>query len=84
MEFWLFCRTEFSEFRSEPFRGRENNLEFCSVEQKLKQIFFHSEPFRGREKQLGDPFPGTKIDETLEMPLRTIPWKKKQLRKDDY
>ncbi len=23
-----------SEFRSEPFRGRENNSEFCSVEQK--------------------------------------------------
>jgi hypothetical protein len=23
-----------SEFHSEPFRGRENNSEFCSVEQK--------------------------------------------------
>jgi hypothetical protein len=29
-----FAEQEFSEFRSEPFRGRENNSEFRSVDQK--------------------------------------------------
>jgi hypothetical protein len=31
-------RNKLSEFRSKPFRGRENNSEFHSVEQKYKQI----------------------------------------------
>jgi hypothetical protein len=35
---------KFSEFRSEPFRGGENNSEFHPVDQK-----FPSEPFSGRE-----------------------------------
>ena len=30
-------RSKLSEFPSEPFSGRENNSEFCSVEQKKKQ-----------------------------------------------
>ncbi len=42
-----------SEFRSESFRGRENNTEFRSVEQKMKQ--------------------------TLGIPFRTLPRKKKNV-----
>ncbi len=52
-----------SEFRSEPFRGRENNSEFRSVEQKQKQtpiILFRT--LLRKRTQLGIPFRGTKID----------------------
>ncbi len=55
------------EFRSEPFRGRENNTEFRSVEQKEKQtlgILFRTIP--RKRKQFGILF-------------RTIPRKRKQL-----
>ncbi len=39
-----------SEFCSEPFRGRENNSEFRSVDQKKSMLSeFPSEPFSGRE-----------------------------------
>jgi hypothetical protein len=47
---WNKIRSKRSEFHSEPFRGRENNSEFRSVEQKYKQalgILFR--PFRGRD-----------------------------------
>jgi hypothetical protein len=46
-----------SEFRSEPFRGRDNNSEFRSVEQKWKEAL--EIPFRilpKKRKQLGFPF----------------------------
>ncbi len=40
-----------SEFRSEPFRGRENISEFRSVEQKYKQTLrMISEPFRNSDR----------------------------------
>jgi hypothetical protein len=48
---------------SEPFRGRENNSELCSVEQQKKQTF--GIPFRAlqrKTKQLGILFRGTKIE----------------------
>jgi hypothetical protein len=32
-------KIELLEFRSEPFCGRENNSEFCFVEQKLTKTF---------------------------------------------
>jgi hypothetical protein len=50
-------RSEFPEFHSEPFRGRENNSEFRSVEQKYKQtlgILFRIIP--RKRQQLGIPF----------------------------
>ena len=41
-----------SEFRTESFRGRENSLEFRSVEQKLKQTLgIPFQTLRGREKK---------------------------------
>ncbi len=52
-----------SEFRSEPFRGRENNSEFRSMEQRYKQtpiILFRT--LLRKRAQLGIPFRGTKID----------------------
>jgi hypothetical protein len=60
-----------SEFRSEPFRGRENNSEFRSVEQKWKQAL--GIPFRTlpkKRKELVFLFPGTKIK--ANSPFRTI------------
>ncbi len=63
-----------SEFRSEPFHGRENNSEFRSVAQKQKQTLgFPSEPFSS----------GTKIEANsrnpLGIPFRTLLRKGKQL-----
>ncbi len=52
-----------SEFRSEPFRGRENNSEFRSVDQKQKQML--GIPFRTlqqKRKQPGIPFRITEIE----------------------
>jgi hypothetical protein len=47
---WNKNRSILSEFRSEPFRGRENNSEFLSVEKNISKLSeFCSEPFRGRE-----------------------------------
>jgi hypothetical protein len=60
-----------SEFRSEPFRGRENNSEFSSVEQKKKQTL--GIPFRilqWRRKQHRFPFRGPKIEEN---PRNSVP-----------
>jgi hypothetical protein len=60
-----------SEFRSEPFRGRDNNSEFRSVEHKWKQAL--GIPFRTlpkKRKELGFPFRGTKIK--ANSPFRTI------------
>jgi hypothetical protein len=51
-----------SEFRSEPFRGRENNSEFSCVEQKKKQTL--GIPFRileWKRKKLRIPFRGPTI-----------------------
>jgi hypothetical protein len=59
------------EFRSEAFRGRDNNSEFRSVEQKWKEAL--GIPFRilpKKRKQLGFPFRGTKIKANF--PFRTI------------
>ncbi len=54
---WNKIRCKHSEFRSEPFRGRINNSEFRSVEQKNKQtlgILFRTTP--RKRQQLGIPF----------------------------
>ncbi len=52
-----------SEFRSEPFRGRENSSEFRSLEQKYKhtlRITFQT--LQRKRKQLWIPFRGTKLE----------------------
>jgi hypothetical protein len=52
-----------SEFRSEPFRRRENNSEFRSVEPNKKQTL--GIPFQilqRKRKQPGIPFRGTKVE----------------------
>jgi hypothetical protein len=52
-----------SEFRSEPFRGREKCSEFSTVEQKLKQNSWNIVPTIPRKrKQLGIPF---RVDKKL-------------------
>jgi hypothetical protein len=67
------------EFRSEPFRGRENNSEFRSVEQNRSTLSeFRSEPFRGRENN-SESVPWNKKKQTLGILFRTIPRKRKQL-----
>jgi hypothetical protein len=44
---WYKNRSKLSEFCSEPFHGRENNLEFHSVEKNRSKLSeFHSEPIR--------------------------------------
>jgi hypothetical protein len=54
-----------SEFRSEPFRERENNSEFCSVEQQKKELLELCYESSAEEKITGILFCGTKIEETL-------------------
>jgi hypothetical protein len=50
-----------SEFRSEPFRGRENNSKFRSVEQKIKAISRNSLPNTpAEEKTTRNSVPGNK------------------------
>jgi hypothetical protein len=64
-----------SEFCSEPFRGRDNNSEFHSVEQKWKEAL--GIPFRilpKKRKQLGFPFRGTK--RKANFPFRTISYRR--------
>jgi hypothetical protein len=59
------CSAEqkFSEFRSEPFRGRKNNSEFRSVDQKKKQTLrIPSQTLQRERKQLGIPFRITEIE----------------------
>jgi hypothetical protein len=54
---WNKIRGKRSEFRFEPFRGRENNSQFHAVEQKYKQslgILFLNIPWK--RQQLGIPF----------------------------
>ncbi len=47
---WNKIRCKRSEFRPEPFRGREYNSEFRSLEQHIsKYLEFCSEPFHGRD-----------------------------------
>jgi hypothetical protein len=61
--FGCSAEKKISEFRSELFRGRENNSEFRSVEQKKKQtpiIMFRT--LLRKRTQLGIPFRGTKIE----------------------
>ncbi len=56
---WNKNRSKLSEYRSEPFRRRENNSD-CSVKQKQKQalgILFRT--ILRKRKQLGIPFRGT-------------------------
>jgi hypothetical protein len=54
---------KFSEFRSEPFSGRENNSEFRSLDKILKQTLgIHFRTFQQNGKQLGIPFRGTEIE----------------------
>jgi len=51
---------KFSEFRSEPFRGRENNSEFLDkILNQTLGILFRTLQQNG--KQLGIPFRGTEI-----------------------
>ncbi len=56
---WDKIRSKHSEFRSEPYRERENNSEFRSVEQKYKQtlrILFQTIP--RKRQQCGIPLGG--------------------------
>jgi hypothetical protein len=51
------------EFRSEPFRGRENSSEVRSIEQKYKQTLrIAFQTLQRKRKQLGIPFRGTKLE----------------------
>jgi hypothetical protein len=71
-----------SEFLSEPFRGRENDSEFLSVEQIQKTTL--GIPFRTLQRkrtQLGIPFRTLQRKrKQLGIPFRTIPRKRKLLR----
>jgi hypothetical protein len=56
-------KRKFTEFRSEPFRGRENNSEFRSMDQKKKQTLGIPFPIhQWKRKQLGIPIRVTKIE----------------------
>jgi hypothetical protein len=63
-----------SEFRSEPFRGRENNSEFRSVEQKWRQTPIISVPNPSAEENiLGIPFRATKnINSRNDVPNHSV------------
>ncbi len=59
------CSAEqkFSEFRSKPFRGRENTSEFRSVDQNRSKLSkFPFKPLQRKRKQHGIPFRETEIE----------------------
>ncbi len=73
--------SKISELPSEPFSGRENNSEFRSVvpnSQKLSKFF--SELFSGRKNNSEFRSVEQKEKQTLGIPFRTIPRKRKIIR----
>jgi hypothetical protein len=66
-----------SEFRSEPFRGREDNSEFRSVEQNSRNSLQNASAVQKRTR---NSVPWHKKNKnTLGIPFRTLPRKRKKL-----